>query len=190
LALGHSVLDAIQDATDAAPARIPRFDKTRDDRCPPNDWEVLHEPPDVILLEGWCVGARPTEPWTQPLNPREARDDPKGTWAQWSNHALRTDYQNFFDRLDALIMIKIPSMDAVRAGRWRQEERAWKAAGASAQKTSHPGLMTRAEVDDYVALFERLTTAMLTRMPAYADILIEQDAHFRQDIVRIPTHPA
>ena len=91
---------------------------------------------------------------------------------------------------DALIMIKIPSMDAVRAGRWRQEERAWKAAGASAQKTSHPGLMTRAEVDDYVALFERLTTAMLTRMPAYADILIEQDAHFRQDIVRIPTHPA
>jgi len=105
-------------------------------------------------------------------------------WSAWSDRALRDQYSDFFERLDGLIMLKVPSMDTVRAGRWRQEERAWAEVSTDSAST-HPGLMSRAEVDDYVALFERLTTTMLSSMPAYADILIEQDADFGQKLVRM-----
>jgi len=186
VSLGHTVLDAIERASAETPARIPRFDKTRDDRCELDAWDILHTRPDVVLFEGWCVGARPPKPWTEPTNAREAREDPQGVWARWSDQALMATYQDFFARLDALIMIKVPSMDTVRAGRWKQEKQAW--SQVTNPTTQRPGLMTQTEVDDYVALFERLTTHMLDTMPHYADVLIEQDGHFGQSLTRIPTY--
>ena len=42
--------------TDHTP--LPRFDKLDDDRIPREDWPDFTGRPDVILLEGWCVGVR------------------------------------------------------------------------------------------------------------------------------------
>ena len=38
--------------------RVPKFDKSVDDRSSKNKWYKLSAKPDVIILEGWCVGAR------------------------------------------------------------------------------------------------------------------------------------
>ena len=38
-------------------ATLPRFDKASDTRAPRNTWQTFASPVDVILLEGWCVGA-------------------------------------------------------------------------------------------------------------------------------------
>ena len=37
----------------------PRFNKANDDREPSSQWLRLEKAPDIILLEGWCVGAMP-----------------------------------------------------------------------------------------------------------------------------------
>ena len=185
IGLGHQVLDALTAASHDSVTHLPRFNKTMDDRCPPAEWEAIKGRPDVLLFEGWCVAARPPKPWAGPFNAREAREDPDGVWSAWSDLALREDYAAFFARLDALIMLKVPSMDTVRMGRWRQEERAW-AAVAQAPDSAHPGLMTQAEVHEYVALFERLTTSILATMPAYADVIVEQDDNFDQVLKQLP----
>ncbi len=186
LTLGHQTLDALSQATPTERVRLPRFDKTLDDRCEAAEWESIFGQPDILLFEGWCVGASPLEPWAGPINKREANEDPDGTWARWSIQALADDYQHFFNRIDATVMLRVPSMDVVRSGRWKQEQRAWSQVKASKLSANAPGLMTQEEVHAYVDLFERLTTSMMTKMPKRVDVLIEQDASFSQTLVHMP----
>ena len=183
--LGHRVMDELAGAAPDGKTRIPRFNKTLDDRRPPSEWESICGQTNVLLFEGWCVGAKPLGPWTGPINQREAEDDPDGQWVNWSNRELKQKYGKLFDRLDGLVMLKVPSMETVRKGRWKQEQRAW--ARLSESDTVHPGLMTESEVHHYVALFERLTRSMLSEMPTYADAVIEQDDNYGQQLVKIPT---
>lgn len=175
VALGLRLLDALATAAPADVTHVPRFDKAADDRVPPAQFDQVHGRPDVILFEGWCVAATPGPAWAGPINTREARDDPDGRWARWSEAALADDYQELWARIHGLLFIEAPSFEAVVAGRWRQEQRlaerlAQAAMGASGDAPSRPvGLMTEAEVRDYVALFERKTRQMLADLPARAD---------------------
>ncbi len=38
--------------------KLPKFDKAIDDRCDKKLWYSIKKRPDVIIFEGWCVGAR------------------------------------------------------------------------------------------------------------------------------------
>ena len=37
---------------------IPKFDKSIDDRSKKNKWQKIKKPPNIIIFEGWCVGAK------------------------------------------------------------------------------------------------------------------------------------
>ena len=37
---------------------IPRFNKSTDDRCIKKEWMKVLKKPDVVIFEGWCVGAK------------------------------------------------------------------------------------------------------------------------------------
>ena len=37
---------------------VPRFNKAIDDRCKKSLWYKLKSKPDVVIFEGWCVGAK------------------------------------------------------------------------------------------------------------------------------------
>ena len=39
--------------------KLPNFDKAIDYRTHKKNWYQLNEKPDVIIFEGWCVGAKP-----------------------------------------------------------------------------------------------------------------------------------
>ena len=182
VALGRRVLQALCEASGDSHTYVPRFDKRIDDRVPTEEWTLIQGRPDVILFEGWCVGASPPPPSTQPTNERERRDDPDGVWRNWSDAALADDYGDVFDWLQALVMIKVPSMDSVREGRWRQEQRLWAEGdeGGSAR-------MTQAEVHDFIALYERLTLHLFATLPDQADFLINRDEDFQYTLARTPS---
>ena len=38
---------------------LPRFDKSVDDRVEKKKWYKIKKKPDVVIFEGWCVGAKP-----------------------------------------------------------------------------------------------------------------------------------
>ena len=61
---------------------MPRFEKTIDDRLQPETWPVFDTPVNVVLFEGWCVGAiaQMNEDLAQPVNDLERQDDPVGIW--------------------------------------------------------------------------------------------------------------
>ena len=165
---------------------IPRFDKAIDDRVPEERWERAVGPVDLVFFEGWCVGCTVLPEWTGPYNNREAREDAEGRWAKWSDSHLSTDYQRLFGRLDFMLMLRVPSMETVRRGRWLQEQKLWAhhEAVASDLKTL-TGLMTKEEVMDYVALFERHTEHMLASLPDYCEVLVSRDDALRFALDRL-----
>ncbi len=185
--LAMQTIDALSASHEHSHVAIPRFNKASDDRKPADHWDVAEGAIDVILFEGWCVGCPPMADWTEPYNTREAREDPDGTWAQWSISRLEAEYRRLFARLDGLIMIKVPSMETVRMSRWLQEKALRETLGVTQDvDEQHVGLMTQAQVFDYVALFERATEHMLASLPKTADVLIERDDTFRYCLDRIP----
>ena len=179
--LGRQIFRDLRTASNDSKTRIPRFHKRDDDRAAMDEWPVFIGKPDVILFEGWCVGATVPPFNAVPTNDREQRDDPEGIWRAWSDEKLSTEYGGLFDPLDALVMIKVPSMDAVREGRWRQEQRLWSDGlpGGTAR-------MTQAEVYDFIALYERLTLHMFESLPQTADFLILRDERFQYRLAGTP----
>jgi D-glycerate 3-kinase len=120
------------------------------------------------LFEGWCVGARPQldNDLVTPVNSLEAKDDADGIWRSYVNEKLEHEYANLFARLDALIMLRIASIDKVLEWRELQEQKL--------RKKSATG-MTSAELRRFVMYFERLTRHMLEDMPDYANTVIDID---------------
>jgi D-glycerate 3-kinase len=184
--LGHQILEQLCTQSSDQTTRVPRFKKAADDRSPSSEWTAIIGPVDVILFEGWCVGARPLPPWTAPYNERERQDDPHGIWSQWSSDCLSLSYQKLFERLDALLMIKVPSMNSVRQSRWLQEQKLINQIKSERIESSTKGVMSHTQVIQYVALFERHTEYMFKEMPARADVLIHRNDAFEFVLTRLP----
>ena len=170
IALGEAILDAIMVGR---PVAMPRFDKAIDDRAPKG--EMALPPIDVILLEGWCVGAvpQPAAALREPVNRLEAEEDADGVWRREVNRRLATDYAELFGRIEMLVMLKVEGFEAVRANRLVQERKL---------AASHPGgaaIMDEAALDRFLMHYERLTRWMLAEMPARADVVIEIGADQR-----------
>ena len=146
---------------------LPRFDKSVDDRFP--ETELVPGPLDVLLFEGWFVGAvpQPAAELRQPVNQLEADEDPDGIWRREVNRRLATDYAELFARIDLLVMLKVPDFAAVRRNRALQEDK------LRARNPDAPGLMDAAALKRFLDQDERLTLHMFEEMPARADVLIE-----------------
>ena len=168
VALGERVLDALLTPQRTA---IPRFDKSRDTRADPSQWDQFQGPADVVLFEGWCVGARPQplEALANPINDLERDSDTDGIWRRYVNDALAGPYQHLFGRIEYLILLKAPSFEVVAGWRKEQEAKLRARAGAAA------GVMSDAQIDRFVQLYERLTRYILAEMPSRADAIVRLD---------------
>lgn len=142
---------------------LPRFDKGLDDAGPPRR---ARGPFDLVLLEGWCVGASPApaEALADPVNDLERERDPEGVWRRYVNERLGADYAPVWEELDELVFLRVPSLDAVR--RWRRQQE------ASLPVEQRLG---KAGVARFVEHFERITLAMLDALPGKADCTVELD---------------
>ena len=167
VAMGLAVIAALEDGR---PAPLPRFEKARDDRAPESEWPMAPAKCDVLILEGWCVGARP-EPdaaLATPVNSLERSEDPDARWRRYVNAALAGDYQHLFTRIDMLVLLAAPSFEVVLNWRLEQEEKLRAVSAANA-----PGLMDRDQVARFIAHYERLTRHILIEMRARADLVVD-----------------
>lgn len=171
--LGVRLLDRLTGSR--ARISIPVFDKACDDRKPESEWRSVEAPVDVVLFEGWCVGAtaQPEEALFEPVNALEAEEDADGSWRRQVNEHLRTGYAALFDRLDALVYLRVPSFEKVLEWRTLQE---MKLAGAPG-----PDDLTR-----FVSHFERLTRHMARELPQRADAVIGIDEQHRLTRLEFP----
>ena len=189
LALGHQVLNQLLAAGSGGATPIPAFDKAMDDRVPESGWPVFEGPVQVILLEGWCLGATPqsVDELARPVNRLEAEEDADGQWRGYVNDCLESSYHEFFDRLDTLVMLRAPSMDCVLEWRKLQEHKlAQRHKDASKECVEDGGaqslrIMSDTEVQRFIMHYQRVTEHCLRTLPNKADVLIPVGAdHFME----------
>lgn len=171
-------MQTITDLCKAGPdttTKIPAFSKLEDDRAAADDWPSHHGRPDIVILEGWCVGAAYRDPqsWDEPINALERARDPEGIWWRWSNAYLEHDYKALWAMLKPMLFIKVPGFQTVIESRIRQEETL-----VRDNPTLAAQAMSRAQIEEFVAHYERYTRQLLAEMPQTCDILIERDDHF------------
>lgn len=165
----NATLDALLSAGPEAGTCIPAFDKLADEPQPFETWRRFKGHPSAILLEGWCLGARPEgeETLSAPVNELERAEDPNGVWRRAANARLKNDYAGVFARLDSILFLQAPSFDVVHAWRCQQEETA-----LSRPLTE----MERQRIARFIGFFERITRSMLAGRRR-SDLTLELDAH-------------
>jgi len=170
--LANAVLAALERG-EAVP--LPVFDKAADDRADASSWPIAPANADLIIFEGWCVGARPQqEPALNvPVNKLEMECDPEGVWRRYVNAQLAGPYQRLFSRIQRLAFLRAPNWERVFA--WRlQQEHELRRSGALGD-----GLMDDEEVRRFLSYYERLTRDILEEMPGRADLVLQLDSDRR-----------
>ncbi len=158
---------------------LPAFDKASDDR---KSGAPFEGPADVVLFEGWCVGARPQEEvaLARPLNALERDLDPDGVWRTYANTALARPYQELFSKLDLLVLLQAPGFEAVLDWRIEQERKLRERLAREGGDASR--VMSDEQVGTFIAHYERLTRWILEEMPRRADIVVRLDKQRRASL--------
>ncbi len=167
----NSLTSRLLEPDEAGLVQIPRFDKATDEPLPQEHWDLLNLPVDIVILEGWFVGAVPQQPGalTEPVNTLEQQEDSDGIWRSFVNQQLGK-YQAVFGVIDYLIQLKAPDFDCVYAWRSLQEKKLAEGAGPEG-----PGIMNEVELARFIQHFERLTRHCLSELPARADLVLHLD---------------
>jgi D-glycerate 3-kinase len=154
--------------------KVPRFDKSRDDRKPESQWDSATGPVDAVILEGWCLAAESEDPerLAAPANRLEAEEDPGGAWRHYVNDCLETDYPRLFRMIDKLILLKAPGFQCVYEWRRQQESKLSRRDGDR--------VMSEEQLKRFVEHFERITRHCLVTLPQKADLVYELNT--RQEI--------
>jgi D-glycerate 3-kinase len=170
--LAQATIDSLAGAD---PVRLPTFDKSSDDRLPRRAWRDAEGGQRVVILEGWCVGARPESAaqLAVPINALERDEDAEGIWRGYVNAALTGPYRQLFDRLSPLVLLAAPSFDVVQDWRGEQERKLRERVLNEGGDTSR--LMDEAQLLRFISHYERVTRHILAEMPARADHLISLD---------------
>lgn len=168
VALAVRTLKALTDGDSTV--AIARFNKAQDDRAPESQWDTHQGPMDIVILEGWCVGAQaqPFAELIEPINTLEAEEDHEGSWRHFVNAQLQLDYPPLFDLLDVRIMLKAPSFDCVLRWRLEQEEKL-------KQHQQGAGIMSPAQIERFIAHYQRVTESTLQHQPAQVHFLLTLD---------------
>ena len=156
------------------PVLIPRFDKLKDDRSPKKFWQKIEQQPNIIIFEGWCVGATPQQNKNllKPINILEKKQDLNLKWRLRVNKELKNAYKKIFDKINMLIFLKVPSFDCVYKWRLLQEKKL--------QLTSKgKKIMSPLQVREFIMYYERITMQMIKDLPHKAHAVLYLDKQHR-----------
>jgi len=172
-AMGIELIQQIKALKQEETLSYPRFDKGNDDRQAQSTWPQCRGPIDILIFEGWCVGAQAQadQALTQSVNFLELTEDKNLTWRRAVNKHLQTDYKLLFNLLDCLVFLQIPSFDCVLKWRGLQEQKL-----VNKQQHEQHLMTSQASLERFIAHYERLTLQQLDDMPSIADLIIQLGA--------------
>jgi len=153
---------------------VPRFDKSIDDRFPKSKWQKISNKPDLIIFEGWCVGAKAQtkKQLLKPINILEKNNDSKLVWRTKVNKELNSNYRKIFSKIDCLIFLKVPNFECVYKWRLLQENKL---------KLTSKGkkIMSPKQVREFIMYYERITKQMLEDLSKNAYAVLSLDKKHR-----------
>ena len=153
---------------------VPRFDKSIDDRFPKSKWQKISNKPDLIIFEGWCVGAKAQtkKQLLKPINILEKKNDSKLVWRTKVNNELNNNYRKIFSKIDCLVFLKVPNFECVYKWRLLQENKL---------KLTSKGkkIMSPKQVREFIMYYERITKQMLEDLSKNAYAVLSLDKKHR-----------
>jgi len=137
---------------------IPTFNKAIDDRYPKSLWHKIKSKPDVLIFEGWCVGARAQtrSQLKRPINSLERTYDQNTKWRLYVNNQLKTKYKTLFKHLDELLYLKAKNFNLLREWRLKQERKLW----VQTKNKKNLKIMTSGDVINFMQTYQRITQQM------------------------------
>ena len=138
--------------------QIPTFNKAIDDRCQKSLWYKIKTKPDVVIFEGWCVGARPqlNSQLKKPINSLEKVHDHGAKWRTYVNNQLKTKYNALFKQLDGLLYLKARNFSLLREWRLKQERKLW----VQTKNKKNLKIMSSGDVINFMQTYQRITQQM------------------------------
>ena len=150
--------------------KLPSFNKALDERHSIKNWYKINLKPDVIIFEGWCVGARPETNKTlkKPINFLEKANDEKLIWRKYVNQQLKTKYKKLYSQLNCMIYLKAKNFSLLQKWRLKQEHKLWL---KTKKKSSHK-IMSKGDVINFMQTYQRITQNMFKYAPKYSSIIL------------------
>jgi len=155
--------------------KLPNFNKAIDDRFPKNKWNTINKRPDVIIFEGWCVGARAETDKTlkKSINSMEKANDHKLVWRKYVNQQLKTKYKKLYSQLNCMIYLKAKNFSLLQKWRLKQEHKLW----LKTKKKGGHKIMSKGDVINFMQTYQRITQNMFKNMPKYASIILNLNSN-------------
>ena len=148
--------------------KLPKFDKSTDDRLKKRYWINIKHKPEIVIFEGWCVGAKPqtNSLIKKSINTLEKDEDKDLIWRKYANEKLKKEYKKFFAMIDYFIFMKIPNFNMVFKWRLLQEEKL--------RKRSHykKKIMSYNEVKKFIMFYQRITLQMMKDLSKSASVVM------------------
>ena len=159
---------------------IPKFDKSIDDRLPKKKWQKIKKKPNIIIFEGWCVGATPqkNKELSIPINILETEKDKNNIWRKKVNYELKTSYKKIFNLVDEFIYLKVPSFKHVLKWRLLQEKKL-------KMRSKGKKIMTDEQIKNFIMYYERITKHMLKNFSSKARVVIKIDDKHRLKSIKL-----
>ena len=155
--------------------KLPTFNKAIDDRFNKKKWYDLKNKPDVIIFEGWCVGARSENNNTlkKTINSMENTKDQKQIWRKYVNQQLKSKYKKLYSQLNCLIYLKAKNFSLLQKWRLKQERKLW----LNSKRKSNSKIMSKSDVLNFMQTYQRITQNMFRNMPKYSSIIINLNSN-------------
>ena len=150
--------------------KLPKFNKAIDDRYNKKLWYSIKKRPDIIIFEGWCVGAKAEKNNTlkQPINSFEKLRDKKLIWRRYVNKQLQSKYKQLYDQLNCLLYLKSNNFSLLRKWRIKQETKL----RLKNKRSNRNKIMSNKEVINFMQTYQRVTQNMLKTVPKNASIIL------------------
>ena len=148
--------------------KLPKFDKSMDERLKKKYWSNIKKRPEIVILEGWCVGAKPQSNSiiNKSINVLEKYEDKHLIWRKYANEKLKKEYKKLFAMIDHFIFMKIPNFNVVYEWRLLQETKLRKKSHSSKK------IMSYNEIKRFIMFYERITLQMIKDLSKSASVVI------------------
>jgi D-glycerate 3-kinase len=154
---------------------LPNFNKAIDDRFAKKNWYKIKEQPDVIIFEGWCVGAKAelNKTLKKPINSLEKANDQKHVWRNFVNQQLKTKYRKLYSQLNCMIYLKAKNFNLLQKWRLKQEHKL----KLKTKRSFGQKIMNKNDVLTFMQTYQRITENMIKKMPRYVSIILNLNSN-------------
>ncbi|MFL2878842.1 MAG: uridine kinase [Candidatus Pelagibacter sp.] len=153
-----------------SPISLPKFDKSIDDRVRRQNWYKIKKKPNIVILEGWCVGssAQKLKNLRKPINSLEKNMDQKLKWRKYVNNQLNSQYKTMHKMLDSFLYLKAKDFSLLRRWRLKQEKKL----SLKNKNKKNSKIMSKNEVLNFMMTYQRITEHMFKEVPKFASMVL------------------